>query len=128
MPRVNWTSLSSPVPGKTYLALISFLPLKHFRAIPAFIRYSIQTRRQLKSTHGVIGYALFASPFARKFWTLSVWEDQQSLDNFVRQIPHSRIMQEMLPHMGKSQFAQWAVTHSEIPLDWATAKSRLNQS
>jgi heme-degrading monooxygenase HmoA len=126
MPRVPWTVLSSPVHGKTYLALISFLPLKQFRAIPAFIRYSIQTRRQLKSTRGVIGYSLLAKPFTRKFWTLSVWEDQQSLDNFVRQIPHSEIMQKMIPHMGKSEFAQWTVTASEIPLDWDTAISRLN--
>jgi hypothetical protein len=128
MPRLHWTALSSPVPGKTYLALISFLPLKHFRAIPAFICYSIQTRRQLEFTRGVLGYSLLAKPFARKFWTLSAWEDQQSLDNFVRQIPHSEIMQKMIPHMGKSEFAQWPVTTSEIPLDWDAAKSRLKQT
>jgi hypothetical protein len=127
MPRVPWIALSTPIPGKTYLALISFLPLKHFRAVPAFIRYSIQTRQQLKSTRGVIGYSLDAEPFARKFWTLSVWEDQESLNDFVRQIPHSQIMQKLIPHMGKTEFAQWSVTHSEIPLDWDAAKSRLKQ-
>ena len=127
MPRVPWIALSAPIPGKTYLALISFLPLKHFRAIPAFIRYSLQTQRQLKSARGIIGYSLDARPFARKFWTLSVWEDRQSLDDFVRQIPHSQIMQKMIPHMGKSEFAEWTVSHAEIPLDWGAAKSRLKQ-
>src|SRR5262249_51246791 len=107
---------------------ISFLPLKHFRVILVFFRYSMQTHQQLKSTPGVIGYSLDAKPFARKFWTLSVWEDQQSLNNFVRQIPHSQIMQAMAPHMGKSQFAQWTVTETEIPLDWPSAKARLPQS
>lgn len=128
MARIPWTALSAPVPGKTYLALISFLPLKHFRVIPTFIRYSLQTLQQLKSTRGVIGYSLDAKPFARKFWTLSVWEDQQSLDDFVRQIPHSQIMQKMIPYMGKTEFAQWTVTHSEIPLDWDAAKGRLNRT
>jgi hypothetical protein len=128
MPRAPWTTVSTPVPGKPYLALISFLPLKHFRVIPAFVRYSMQTRRQLKTTRGVIGYSLDAKLFARKFWTLSVWEDQQSLNNFVRQIPHSQIMQSMAPHMGKSQFAQWSVTAAEIPLDWVAAKARLDHS
>ena len=127
MPRVPWIALSAPIPGKTYLALISFLPLKHFRAIPAFIRYSIQTQRQLKSSRGIIGYSLDARPFALKFWTLSVWEDRQSLDNFVRQIPHSRAMQALAPHMDQTQFAQWAVTQTDLPPDWTAAKSRLNR-
>jgi hypothetical protein len=128
MPSIPWTRISSPVPGKTYLALISYLPLRHFRAIPDFFRFSMQTHRQLRTTPGVIGYSLLAKPFARKFWTLSAWEDQQSLNNFVGQIPHSKIMLAMALHMGKSQFAQWTVTASEIPLNWAAAKARLNQS
>jgi hypothetical protein len=127
MPSIPWTRIHPPIPGNTYLALLSYLPLRNFRAIPAFFRYSMQTHRQLKSTPGVIGYSLQAKPFTRKFWTLSVWEDQQSLNNFVRQIPHSQIMQSMAPHMGKSQFAQWSVTAAEIPLDWPSAKARLNQ-
>jgi len=128
MPSVPWTRISSPVPGKTYLALISYLPLRNFRALPAFFLYSMQTQRQLKSTPGVIGYSLYAKPFSRKFWTLSVWEDPQSLDNFVRQIPHGQIMQKMIPHMGKSQFAQWPVTAADVPLDWNTSIARLKQS
>ena len=128
MPTVPWTTISPPVPGRTYLALISYLPLRNFRAIPNFFRFSLQTRGQLKVTPGVLGYSLEAKPFSRKFWTLSVWENQQSLNNFVRQIPHSQIMQALTPHMGKSQFAQWTVTHAEIPLDWHSAKDRLNQS
>ena len=128
MPTIPWTRISSPAPDKTYLALISYLPLRHFRAIPDFFRFSLQTHRQLKTTPGVIGYCLEAKPFSRKFWTLSVWEDQKSLNNFVRQIPHSQIMQALAPHMGKSQFARWSVTHAEIPLDWSSAKARLGQS
>lgn len=128
MPTIPWINISPPAPGKIYLALISYLPLRHFRAIPDFFRFTIQIRRQLKITPGVIGYTIEAKPFSRKFWTLSAWEDQQSLNNFVRQIPHSQVMQVLAPHMGKSQFAQWNVTHTEIPLDWSSAKTRLTQS
>jgi hypothetical protein len=128
MPTIPWTNISPPAPDKTYLALISYLPIRHFGAIPDFFRFTIQVHRHLKITPGVIGYTLEAKPFSRKFWTLSAWEDQQSLNNFVRQIPHSQVMQALAPHMGKSQFAQWSVTHTEIPLDWSSAKARLTQS
>jgi len=116
------------VAGNRYLALISYLPLKHFRAIPNFFRFTSEIRRQLRTAPGLIGYSLDARPLARTFWTLSVWRDQQSLSDFVAAVPHSRIMQSLAPHMGKSQFAQWTVESNEIPLDWNTAKARITQS
>ena len=128
MPIVPWTSISPAVAAKSYLALLSYLPLRHFRALPKFFRYTVQTQRQLKTTAGIIGYTLQARPFSRQFWTLSVWEDQQSLNNFVSQIPHSQIMQALAPHMGETKFAQWTVTSSQIPPDWPSALARLNQS
>jgi hypothetical protein len=111
-----------------YLALISHLPLKHFRAIPKFFRFSFEIQRQLKTAPGLIGYSLEARPFSLKFWTLSVWRDGQSLRDFVGALPHNRVMRDLAPHMGKSQFAQWAVESQEIPLDWAAAKARITHS
>src|SRR6266478_169145 len=109
MPVIPWKMAEAPLAGNRYLALISYLPLKHFRAVPKFFRFTFEIQRQLRSSPGLIGYSLDAQPFARKFWTLSVWRDQQALADFVSAMPHSRIMQAMAPHMGKSQFAQWTV-------------------
>jgi len=128
VPTTPWIRIAPPAPGREYLALISFLPLRHFRAIPNFVRFTFQIQHQLKTSVGLIGYSLDAKPFSRKFWTLSVWEGQQPLNDFVRQIPHRQVMQAMAPHMGRTQFAQWTVTNVDIPLDWPTAKARLSQS
>jgi len=128
MPSSPWIRFAEPVPGCEYLALISYLPLRHYRALPKFFRYTLQTRRQLHTSPGLLGYAMEAQPWSLKAWTISVWEDQQSLDNFVRQVPHSKIMQALAPHMGKTQFAQWPVTAQDIPLNWNTAKARLSHT
>lgn len=128
MPASPWIRFAEPEPGREYLALISYLPLLHYRALPNFFRYTFQTQRQLKTSPGLIGYAMEAKPWSLKAWTISVWEDQESLNGFVRQLPHSQIMQSLAPHMGKTQFAQWRVTSQEIPLDWLSAKARLNQA
>src|ERR1043166_495761 len=95
MPTVPWITRESPTEGTQYLALISHLPLRNFRALPKFFRFTFETRRQLQTAPGLIGYSLEAKPFARKFWTLSVWRDEQSLRAFVGNQPHSRIMQEI---------------------------------
>jgi len=128
MPVIPWKMAETPVAGNRYLALISFLPVRHFRAIPKFFRLTSEIQRQLRTAPGLVGYSLDARPFARKFWTLSVWRDQRSLMDFVRQMPHSRITQELAAYLGKSQFAQWQVEAQDIPLDWNRAKARITQS
>jgi hypothetical protein len=82
----------------------------------------------LRTAPGLIGYSLEAKPFARKFWTLSVWRDEQSLRDFVGNLPHSGIMQVLAPHMDKTQFVQWVVEWQQIPPNWKTAKARLIKS
>jgi len=125
MPVTPWKTCESPREGSSYLALISYLPLRHFRAVPRFFRLTQEIRSQLGSSQGLIGYSLDAQPFARKFWTLSVWRDQRALRDFVGAMPHSRVIEVLAPHLGKTQFAEWTVEYSEIPLDWGSAKARL---
>lgn len=128
MPVVPWKTYEPPAPGVRYLALISYLPLKHFRVLPKFFRFSFEIQRQLQTAPGLIGYSLDARPFSLEFWTLSVWRDEKSLQDFVGALPHSRVMKDLAPHMGKSQFAQWTVESGEIPLDWTAAKARITHS
>lgn len=120
-----WKTLATPDANKEYVALLSSLPLKRYRMIPRFFWLTFATQRQLHNSKGLIGYSLHAQPLRRRFWTLSAWEDQQSLMDFVRQVPHSQIMRALTPHVDKTQFVQWKVAASDIPLDWDQAKARL---
>src|SRR6201998_1020760 len=114
MPVTPWKSCQPANPGTSNLALISYLPLKHFRAGPQFFRSAYEIMGQLRRSPGLIGYSLDARPFALEFWTLSVWRDQQALLDFVDALPHGRIMQSLAPHMGKTQFVEWIVESHEI--------------
>ena len=120
-----WKSFSSPHDDKEYMALLSFLPLKRYRTIPKLARLAMETMGQLAKSHGLIGYSLGAELTRKRFWTVSAWEDRQSLMDFVEQIPHSRIMQELAPHMDKTGFAEWTVRAPDIPIPWATALPHL---
>jgi hypothetical protein len=120
-----WKTLTTPNGISEYVALLSFLPLKQYRTIPLFLWLTFQTQRQLHKSQGLIGYSLHAQPLRRQFWTLSAWENQQSLMHFVHQVPHAKIMRMLAPHMGKTQFMQWKVKASEIPLNWDAARARM---
>jgi hypothetical protein len=128
MPIIPWKAAQAPAAGARYLALISYLPLVHYRALPKFFRFTRETLVQLRNTPGLMGFSLDARPLTKEFWTLSAWRDQQSLADFVGKVPHSEIMKALAPHMGKSQFAQWSVEAHELPLDWNSAKARITRS
>ena len=55
MPVTPWKTCELPLPGTSYVALISYLPLKHFRAIPKFFRFTYEIMSQLRSSPGLIG-------------------------------------------------------------------------
>ena len=120
-----WITFAPAEAHREYHALLSYLPLNKYSAVPRFMRFSLQIQQQLRSTPGVIGYSLRARILSRNFWTLSVWQDQNTLMDFVAQIPHGDAMKAMIPHMGSSKFAQWKVTGSSLPLRWDKAMQRL---
>ena len=108
MPAAPWRSFRKPEPERDYLALLSFLPLKAFWRMPAFLLGAAGVMKQLAAAQGLIGYSLLARPLAKNFWTLSVWEDV-------------RLMTSLTPHMGKTKFVRWTVKGSGLPLVWDDA-------
>ena len=116
---------SGPVDTNSeYLALLSYLPLNGFRALLRFFWFTFEIQRQLRSSPGLIGYSLRALPLRRVFWTLSVWENEKALQDFVMHVPHSDAIRALLPHMGPTKFTRWKLLGSAIPPKWDDALRR----
>jgi len=116
-----WTVVAASAADREYLALVSYLPLKRFRMIPRFLRYSGVIARQLEGTSRLLGFSFRAKILARKFYTLSVWEDEQALMDFVGTEPHFGTMATMRPHMAETKFVRWTVKGSRVPPSWREA-------
>jgi nitrite reductase/ring-hydroxylating ferredoxin subunit len=127
VPALPWTSFTEAQGDKEYHALLSRLPLATYRAMPTFFRFVFGIRRQLAESEGLIGYSLDAHPLAKEFWTLSVWEDRDSLWRFVQRMPHSRAMTDLLPHMGQTEFFHFEVNGTSVPPDWQETKRRMRE-
>jgi hypothetical protein len=119
-----WIMFGPPDKSREYFALLSYLPLNKYRAIPSFLRFSSQIQKQLRTTPGVIGYSLRAKLLSRNFWTLSAWAGEEAMMNFVAKIPHGQAMKAMMPHMGPTHFTKWRVLGSALPLGWEEAMQR----
>jgi len=100
-------------PGTEYLVLASFLPLKRISSTVRFFRGVSAVRNQLATAEGLVGYMLRARPVSRDYWTLSVWNDQGALRQFMRTPPHMQLMTSLRPYMGPTKFVTWTITAAD---------------
>ena len=119
-----WQSYFAATRDREYVALLSYLPLNSAWRIPWLVLYSTRIRRQLSTSPGLIGYSLRAQIAAKRFWTLSAWEDAAALQAFVAGPQHVAIMKALAPYMGATHFVRWNVKGSELPLTWDDALRR----
>jgi hypothetical protein len=129
MAELTWTAFQKPAPEREYVAILSYLPLKSLWSLPQFLYYTRRIQSQLKSARGLIGYSLLAHVFVKRFWTLSVWEDEVALTNFVHKQPHREAMMILRRYMGGTDFVRWKILGSAIPPSWLEAMevSRANE-
>lgn len=62
--------------------MASRLPLRGYRYIPGFLRWTLWIRGQLAEAPGLVGYSLDAKLFRRTFWTLSAWTSREAVEEF----------------------------------------------
>ncbi len=95
------------------------------------VRRSWAASHQLAKTPGLIGFTFRAKLFRHRFWTLSAWEDEKALMDFVGKVPHLDTMDTMKvlgPHMGDAAFFRWSVRRDALPLQWDDALRRMPSS
>jgi Domain of unknown function (DUF3291) len=82
--------------------------------------------KQAKQSHRIVKYAVKADFPKKHFWTLSIWEDRESMRQFVVAEPHVTAMKKFEVWAGDgSAFADW--TSSSSSIDWEEAMRRLQK-
>jgi len=116
-----WKELAKPDASKEYLAIVTYLPVKHYRTVPSVAKYSYKVEKQLIETQGLIGYSMGSKPWTKQFWTLSVWEDEAALVAFALSGAHKDTMPSLHKDMGATKFIRWKVLGTDVPVTWEVA-------
>jgi|SRR5579885_196113 len=114
-------------PHKKYVVMLTYLPLAKYRFLPQFIYFVCRIVVQLRKSKGLVGYTLRAALLKKQFWTLSIWENEQLMRDFVMQSPHLYAMADLQGKMGKTAFFQWHIAGEELPLSWEQALVKAKQ-
>jgi hypothetical protein len=97
IPDLPWqASQLGDGPGVVY---VTHLHLRRLRDVPAFFRTSLAIRNQTRRSPGARSLMLRAQPLARRFTTVSWWDDEAAVRAFVRADPHRAAMRRWGPEM-----------------------------
>ncbi len=97
IPDLPWTANEIGAgPGVVY---VTHLHLRRLRDVPAFMKDSGAIRQQVMASPGARSMSLRAQPLARRFTTVSWWDDESSARAFVRADPHRASMKRWRPEM-----------------------------
>jgi hypothetical protein len=128
MATLPWTApKSSPGPEGPVTVMASRLELRRLYDVPSFLTAALRIRRQMLGSPGALGLSLIAKPLQRTFWTLSAWQDPESLDGAVGREPHVQIMKRFRPKMAGSRFVTWTAEDGVLPVTWDEALRRLEK-
>jgi hypothetical protein len=126
MPTLPWTApRKADPPTGELVVMASRFKLQHWRDVAPFFLAALKIRGQMLRSPGIAGVSLIAKPTAKTFYTLSSWQDRDSLDASVTRQPHLTTMQKFGPRTQASVFAFWSAPAGARP-DWDDAHRRLN--
>jgi hypothetical protein len=121
-PPRKWKQVGTVDPEREYVAFTSRFHLKSPLRVPAFLRQSSQIEKQVDAAPGIVGWSLGANLLTLEFYTLSAWENAESLRTFTASSVHGQALSKFAGDMRTdSIFVQFTVSGSELPLTWADA-------
>ena len=128
-PPQPWKQLAAIDPDQEYLAFTSRFALRSVLRAPAFMAAALGIMKQVEAAPGAVGYSLGSHLPGLYFYTLSAWQDDESLRAFSRALQHGQSLKTFhRDTRGPSPFIRWPVRGRELPLRWADGLERIRQS
>lgn len=127
MPTLGWITPNPAPPQARVLVMASRFELHSLKDVPRFLRLSMASWRQVKTAPGAYGASLIAQPLRRVFYTLSAWQDRDTLSAYAGTDPHGDAMRAMRPKMRQSTFVFWESDAEQLPITWDEARRRLSE-
>ena len=92
-----------------------------------FWEYSEKVVESLETQPGYLGHRLRLRLLSGEAWTMTVWRDEPSLNNFVRGEVHMAAIIEGTDAVAEGRFVRFPVPRSEAPPSWETVERMMDE-
>ncbi len=113
--------LASDGPGDQQVLLVLTTGVLHQDRRAEFDRQTRLVANSLRTQQGLMGHAIRREVFGPRVWTLTVWQDDQALNEFTRGQAHRQAVAASMPALldMRSRRIQMAVV--SVPQSWDAA-------
>ncbi len=108
-------------PDDPVILAITYSVLKDNEYRDTFWEHTFKVQRDIENNPGFVGASLRRSLLGAEGWTMTAWENHQSLNAFVRSDVHIEAMKVGWPAVDEGYFARIEITRGELPLSWDVA-------
>lgn len=127
-PPRPWKQIGQVDPDREYVAFTSRFFLRSVRRVPAFLAQSQRIVKQVSDAPGIVGWSLGSNLASLEFYTLSAWDDENSLRDWVASAHHLDATKKFAGDLReKSIFVRFPVLGRDLPLKWKDAVARQNR-
>ncbi|MEM9283101.1 MAG: antibiotic biosynthesis monooxygenase [Verrucomicrobiota bacterium] len=111
---------------RSLLAVVTYGEISRGEARQFFTELEA-SMNSISENEGLVGYAVRKQFVGPKVWTISVWEDEDALRDFVRSEVHRNASRNgtIVPGSFRSTFFE--VEISDLPISWKVALSELKK-
>jgi hypothetical protein len=105
---------------------ITRLRVRSIRFLPFFVLYVYRSLRQVKASSGFQCGGLLADR-SWTFWTMTAWDNQESMRRFMTTGSHSAAMPRLLDWCDEASVVHWDQAEAALPT-WTEADQRMRAS
>lgn len=105
---------------------ITRLRLRSARFLLSFAPYTLRSLKQVSNASGFQGGALLADR-SRTFWTMTTWDNQDSMRQFMMEGSHRAAMPHLLDWCDEASVVHWDQPENGLPA-WSEADRRMRES
>jgi len=85
-------------------------------------------RSSLEDNQGYLGGSIRRQLFGNRAWTMTVWENEDSLENFVDSREHERAMKEGAPAVEANRFYRIRKPWKDVPIKWEEVETLIKEN
>jgi hypothetical protein len=108
------------------LVAVTRLRVRSVRFLPSFAVHVFRARRQVREVPGFQGGSLLADR-SWTFWTMTVWDSQESMRRYMTTDPHRTTMQYLIDWCDEASVVHWDQPDASLP-PWLEAYQRICES
>lgn len=108
-----------------FFVSVTRLRIRSWRFMPGFMLKAFQTSRQASAAPGNLAVRVLRDS-ANTFWTVTVWDNESSMRNYMLSGAHGRVMKRLLDWCDEAAVVHWTQETADAPT-WPEAYRRLQQ-